>query len=235
MMKAVVLAGGLGKRMRPLTEHVPKAMLPLHGRPIIDLIIENLRSAEINNFIIVTGYLGEQIRQHLKKEDIKFVKQEEPLGSGDALKSAISLLKGNFIVSASDTLLPVNHIKELIDLHQRENSNATISLKELSDKEIVDSSTVLLRENSILKIIEKPTREEILSNISACPFYIFNDRIRDYLPRIRKSKRGEYELTAGIQLMIDDGLRVKGLLTEKWFHLSNMEDFLEPNLWENDL
>jgi len=229
-MKAVILAGGLGKRLRPLTNHVPKAMLPLHGRPIIDLIIKNLRSAEINNFIIVTCYLGEQIRQHLGEEDITFVEQEEPLGSGDALRSAISLLKGDFVVTASDTLLPVDHIRKLIDLHLEKDCDATLSLKRLSDKEIVNSSTVLLREDSIVKIIEKPSREEILSNISACPFYIFNDRIKDYLPRIKKSKRGEYELTSAIQLMIDDGLRVKGLLTREWFHLSNMEDFLKVNL-----
>lgn len=229
MMKAVILAGGLGKRLRPLTDKVPKAMLPLHGRPIINLIIENLRSAEINNFIIVAGYLGEQIRQHLKKENITFVKQEKPLGSGDALKCAISLVEGDFIVSASDTLLPVDHIKGLIDLHQREKSDATVSLKELSNKEIVDSSTVLLRGNSILKIIEKPAREEILSNISACPFYIFNNKIKEYLPKIKKSERGEYELTEAIQLMIDDKLRVKGLLTKEWFHLSNLDDFMKPN------
>ena len=229
MMNAVILAGGLGKRLRPLTNNVPKAMLPINGRPVIDLIIENLRSAEITHFIVVIGYLGEQIRNHLKKESIIFVKQEKPLGSGDALKSAISLVEGDFIVSASDTLLPVNHIKELIDLHLRENSDTTISLKKLSDMEIIDSSTVLLREDSILKIIEKPTREEILSNVSACPFYIFNDKIKDYLPWIKKSKRGEYELVDAIQLMIDDGLKVKGLLTKEWFHLSTLEDFQKPN------
>jgi NDP-sugar pyrophosphorylase family protein len=224
MMKAVILAGGMGKRMRPLTEHTPKAILPLKGRPIIDLILENLGNAGITRFIIVTGYLGEQIREHLRKKDITFVEQEKPIGSGDALKCAISLVEEDFIVSASDTILPVNHIKKLISLHQREKSDATVTLKKLSAREMMESSTVLLQGNSIKGIVEKPNKEEILSDLSACPFYIFNEKIKEYLPRIRKSRRGEYELTGVIQLMVEDGLKVKGLLTGKWIHITKPED-----------
>ncbi|MEM2924447.1 MAG: nucleotidyltransferase family protein [Methanocellales archaeon] len=232
-MQGVILAAGRGNRLRPLTDFVAKPLLPIKGKPAIISVIENLRAAGIEEFIVVTGYLSEQIKRFLSREieiEIQFVEQLELTGAANALLCVRELVKGDFLASASDCLLPVEFLNSLIAFHFAEKCDATIALKRLDAERMMESSTVKLSgDNRILQIIEKPAKHEILSEISAAPIYIFKPRVFEFLSKVEKSPRGEYEVQAAIQMMIQANLCVKGLIAEHWIHLSNLKDFLKLN------
>ncbi|MEM2933486.1 MAG: nucleotidyltransferase family protein [Methanocellales archaeon] len=234
-MQAVILAAGRGTRLRPLTDFVAKPLLPVEGKAAIVRVIENLRAAGIEEFIVITGYLGKQIKKFLSKCSvsrfaIRYVEQPELTGAANALLCARKLIKGDFLVTASDCLLPVEFLKSLIAFHFAEKCDATIALKRLDPERIMESSTVKLGSaDRILQIIEKPAQHEILSELSAAPVYIFKPRVFEFLSQVEKSPRGEYEVQAAIQMMIEARLCVKGLIAEHWIHLSNLRDFLRLN------
>ncbi len=133
------------------------------------------------------------------------------------------------MVTGSDCLFPMNHIKDLIEKHEKDRCDATISLKKVDIKDISSMSTVILEEDRVLEIIEKPKKDQILSDVSASPLFIFKDVVFDYLKDVKKSKRGEYELQDAIQRMIDSNLCVKGLISDEWKHLTDINDLIELN------
>ncbi len=233
-MKAVILAGWRGVRLRPLTDFVAKPLLPINGRPVIEQVIEILRDSGINKICIVIGHLGEQIKDFIGEGhdlgvDITYKRQKEQLGTAHALKAAGDFIEKDLLVIASDCIIPTDHIRELIKFHFTNNCDATLSLKELSADEMTQSSTVKLEKDmSILKIIEKPSSDEILSNVACAPLYIFKD-VKEFLPRAQKSSRGEFEIADIIQMMIDKECVVKGVKTGSFSHLSDAEDFLKLN------
>jgi len=244
-MNAVILCAGRGKRLIPLTDYIAKPLLPVNGKPIILHIIENLNAVGIDEFIIVIGYKGKQIRRYLQKHIgekigigniiVRYVKQRNQLGTADALKEAVPFVDDDFIVTASDFIIFENDIKDLISMHFTEKCSATIPLRRLSAGRISEASTVKLDEdNFISRIIEKPSRQEIIDNIAACPFYIFNRIVGEYILLVEKSKRGEFEIPSAIQLMIEDNLKIKGLMIRRWVDLSDIYDLLRANFEYTD-
>jgi bifunctional UDP-N-acetylglucosamine pyrophosphorylase/glucosamine-1-phosphate N-acetyltransferase len=116
-MQAVILAAGMGTRLRPLTYHVPKPMIRINGKNLLERNIEILPK-EINEIILVIGYLGEQIKNHFGDEfagrKIKYVKQKELLGTGHALHSCKNILKDKFLVMMGDDLYGREDIERII-------------------------------------------------------------------------------------------------------------------------
>ena len=230
-MKAVILAGGMGKRLRPFTRAVPKALLPVEGKAVILHQIEALRSAGVEEILVVKGALGEKIERFLRRHgvDASFVMQPSPLGSAHALSLALPHLEGEFIALACDYVFPGEHLRELLRVHRSARPVATLSLKRMGREEIKEASTVLLEHGRVLRIVEKPREEEILSEIAAAPLYVFSEEARGFISSVELSPRGEYEIPTAIQEMIDSGLEVRGVLTERWAHLSRWQDLLTLN------
>ena len=113
-MQAVILAGGLGTRLKRLTEKVPKVMLPVKGRPFIVYLLELLTDSGINQIVLCVGYLGEQVREYLGNGrklgiNIAYSQEKKLLGTGGALKQAQGLLDERFLVINGDTYLPINY------------------------------------------------------------------------------------------------------------------------------
>lgn len=230
-MKAVVLAAGRGKRLRPLTNYILKPLLPIEGKPMIGEVIKNLETLDISEIIVVIGGKGNEIKKYLKNFDapISYVKQDPPLGTAHALSAASEKIDGDVLVTASDAIYPQKHYEELWDVFARENLDAVLSLKVLDKKQMKESSSVKMgKDGYILKIIEKPTGGGVLSDVACGPVHIYKEVIKDYL-NVKKSKRGEYELADSIQAMIDDGLRIKGVLAKEWKSIMTIEDFVRMN------
>lgn len=232
-MKAVILAAGAGKRLRPLTNYIPKPLLPISGKPAIGEIVKNLMRLDVQELIVVIGPEGKggEIKKYLKrfKVPISYVTQKRPLGTAHALSAAAEKINGDVLVTAGDSIYPQSHYKALYAAFIKEDLDAALSLKVLDKKQMMASSTVRVgKDGRILKIIEKPSDKEILSEIACGPLHIFKELIKDYL-KVKKSKRGEYELPDAIQMMIDGGLKVKGVVAKKWQHLSSIEDFVRMN------
>lgn len=113
-MQAVILAGGRGERLRPMTDKLPKAMAHVKGRPFITLLLELLKRGGVEEVVLCTGYLGQLLKDYLgngERWDIEIVysQEEEPLGTAGALKMAEPLLKEWFFVVNGDTYLPIRH------------------------------------------------------------------------------------------------------------------------------
>ncbi len=230
-MQAVILAGGEGKRLRPFTGAVPKALLPVAGKAVILHQLEALRGAGVEELVVVTGRLGEKIEHFLRSHGIeaRFIAQPAPLGSAHALSLALPYLKGDFIALACDYVFPAEHLAELLRVHRSTRARATLSLKRMRREEIKEASTVLLQGDRVVKIVEKPRDEEILSEVAAAPLYVFGEEAKRFIASAKLSPRGEYEIAEAIQEMINSGLEVRGVLTQRWAHLSRWRDLLRLN------
>jgi mannose-1-phosphate guanylyltransferase len=130
-LKAVILAGGRGKRLRPITDYVPKPLIPLNNIPIIEWQIKYLKKQGIKEIIICTGYKAEMIKNYLEMKNnfgikIKFSVEKIPLGTGGAIKQAgLSIKDTSFFVLNGDTITNIN----LKQLGKKQNAIASIELK----------------------------------------------------------------------------------------------------------
>ncbi len=235
-MQAVILAAGKGTRLQPITNTRSKAMLPILGKPIVERIIENLAACELRDFILVVSPEDQAIREHFQHETtldfhIQFVNQTRRMGIADALKQAAPYLNEDFVLSACDSLVPVEDNKRLIATwSQQPGLQALLSLKRIPKADSWKTGIVTLEDDRVTGIVEKPPPDQALTNISSLPVYCFSTRILDYLPRVPLSPRGEYELQDAIQMMIDEGGRVYGLFLDDRLNLTTAEDLLEINL-----
>ena len=121
--QAVILAGGLGTRMRPVTETIPKPMIPVCGKPFLQHQLELLRNNGIERVLLLVSYLGEQIEQYFEhggsmNMKIGYSYESSPLGTGGALKNAILKLEGKFLLLNGDTFLDVNYAAVVDDFHR---------------------------------------------------------------------------------------------------------------------
>jgi NDP-sugar pyrophosphorylase family protein len=113
-MQAVILAGGLGTRLRPITETIPKPMVPVAGVPYLEHQLKELARQEIHNVVLLTGYLGEQIEDYFGAGaalglSLRYSQEPQPLGTGGALRLAIDHLAESFLVIYGDSYLPIDY------------------------------------------------------------------------------------------------------------------------------
>ena len=235
MIKSVVLlAAGRGKRLRPYTDFTPKTLLEVNGRATLDYILVAVARAGIKQVCIVTNHLEEKIFEYVgdgSKWNLKvtFAHQNELRGNGDALLSVPKAWISDepVMVVATDYILEENSLRELVKAHLNRNADITLSLKVCPTEELSKRSTVEVDSDwRVIRMIEKPRREEILSPYAASAMFIFPPAIWEYLPKIQPSPRGEIEIQDAVQMMIDDGYRVFGRLQpapEEWSATSHLK------------
>jgi dTDP-glucose pyrophosphorylase len=217
---AILLAAGRGKRQRPYTDATPKPLLPVRGRPTLDFILSAVKRAGIERVCIVTNHLEEKIFEFVGDGStwnlqVTFAHQDELRGNGDALLSVPQewIPDEPVMVVATDYILAENSLIELVEAHVKNRADITMSLKEVPPEELSARSTVEVEpDGRIMKIVEKPRREEILSSYAASIMFVFPPAIWEYLPQVMPSPRGEIELQSAVQMMIDDGYKAYGLL-----------------------
>src|SRR4051794_13948716 len=134
--EAIVLAGGRGERMRPLTDELPKSMLPLLGRPLLDYVLDTLRRAGVSRVVLACGYQAETIQRHFGTEAdglaVEYVIEPCPLGTGGALRLASERMTGEFLALNGDQLLDAD-LRQLVDFHAERQARATLLLKRVED------------------------------------------------------------------------------------------------------
>jgi len=234
-MQAVVLAAGKGSRLHPITTTRSKAMLPILGQPIVERVMEGLAHNDVDEFILVVSPDDADIITYFDNESplrghVTYVEQKERCGMAHALLQAAPHIRGQFVLSACDNLVPEEHVKELLAVHQAESSTqATLSLMKVPPELVSRTGIVEMREGFITRIVEKPELSQAPSDIASLPLYVFTLHILDYLPRVPRSPRGEYELQDAIQMLIDEGGQVRGVLTGNRLTLTDASDLLEIN------
>ncbi len=183
--KAVILAGGKGLKMRPFTYEMPKAMIPINNRPVLEYIIENLRRHDIRELLISVGYLGKKIKQYFGDGSkfgvkIKYIDQGKlETGTGAPIYQAKKFV-GNeaFVLYYSDVLASID-FTDMIDFHMANSNIATMALT--STKEPSNWGVVRLQGNKVYSFLEKPNKRKDLSNLINAGIYIFEPKIFEYL------------------------------------------------------
>ena len=228
-MKAVILAAGEGKRMRPLTYERPKVMLPVAGKPLVEHLLIEVKEAGINEFIFVVGYHDETIRNYFGKGerwgvDIQYVTQKTQLGTADALRKTEALVEDTdeFLMLNGDTIVSAEDVGKVIA------DDVNIALGVIKVKNPEDYGVIETEGEKITKIHEK--MEEPPSNLINAGVYLLNESsIFEALSKTAKSKRGEFELTDSLQLLIEEGKHIIWKPIEHWVDVSYPWDLLEAN------
>lgn len=228
-MQAVMLAAGMGTRLRPVTEHRSKAMVPVLGRPLVERALTPFVENGIHEIVFVISAEDHEIEVHFTENtslDIRprFVVQRERLGMAHALGLAAPLLYGQFVVSACDSLVSGSHVRQL--LNEADGADVVLSLLDVEPDVVSRSAAVELNGDRVRRIVEKPTVEEAPSHTVSLSHYIFGPRLMDLLPQIEASARGEYEVQDAIQGVIDAGGRVVGVRAAQRRQVSTPEDLL---------
>ena len=224
-MKAVILAAGEGNRMHPLTYTRPKVMLPLANKPIVEHLLLEAREAGIREFIFVVGYHGDTVRRFFGNGDrwqvsIEYVTQRKQLGTTHALRMVERFIDGKFLLINGDVIVGGEYIRKIAAKNE-----ISLSLVEVTNPRGL--GVVEVEEGHVVRIYEKV--ENPPSNLANAGLYLLTADIFAAASRIKKSLRGEYELTDSLQLLIDEQHRVSYEIIDNWLDLSYPWDLLAGN------
>ncbi len=242
-MKAIIMAAGKGKRLHPITEWVPKPLLPIGGQPVIGTLLTNLQAAGISDVLIIVGHLADKMRHFLGDGsdygvNLTYREQKERLGTAHAVMQALDFMSGETMVLAGDTAFGPNHIGGLVEFHRQTGADLSISLKRVPLEQLSATSSVAFvpddtvppeQGGQIIRIVEKPAPGTAPSDVAGAPLHIYPPFLPDYLPCVELSSRGEYELTDVITMMISDGLRAMGKIEPLAPNLTDQRDILRLN------
>ena len=182
--KAIILAGGLGTRLRPLTNDIPKPLIPIYDKPLIQHLIENLKLHGITEIILSIGYKAEKIQDYFGDGsmfgvNITYSIENEPLGTGGAIRKASAGLTEPFIALNGDNLSDFD-FTELIKAHEQNGAEITLTLFPVED--VTQYGIADLDGVKIKRFIEKPSVEEAPSNLNNAGGYVINPKALDILP-----------------------------------------------------
>ncbi len=186
---AIIVAGGLGTRLRPLTLQTPKPLLPIQGKPIIEHTIGFLKSHGVKNIILSIGYKAEQIQNYFKdgKElgvNISYSLETEPLGTGGAVKKAAVDLSAPFILVWGDNIMDIDYSSLLKQFTEHK----TPIIMTLTEREDVENFGVAkLDGNQIVSFVEKPKREDAPSKLISAGAFIIEPSCLVMLPEGKSS------------------------------------------------
>lgn len=181
---ALILAGGLGTRLRPLTFSVPKPMVALNGKPILIRLIEHLKFYDIDDLFLSTGYMSNIIEAYVESGEkfgvnAKYLKEESPLGTAGPLSLLNTEHTKDYVLLMNGDIYTTININDLINFHIKNKSDITVVTK---NHEIESRyGSIKTKKNTILSIEEKPTYQSIIS----CGIYVVNKNI---LNNVKKSE-----------------------------------------------
>lgn len=188
-MQVVVLAGGVGSRLRPWTETIPKPLLPMLDRTLLEQVIYSIPSDLIDEVIVAGGYKVDMIKSYFDSIECDFevsiVNEKEPLGTGGALANCGDLVSGTFACFNGDIISSLD-VKDLLSLHNKNGGIGTLGLWEVEDPTRY-GIVGLDNNNKVTKFMEKPKPEQVFSNLINAGSYVFEDTIFDYLPKGKHS------------------------------------------------
>jgi UDP-N-acetylglucosamine diphosphorylase/glucosamine-1-phosphate N-acetyltransferase len=232
-MKAVVLVAGKGERLRPLTENRPKHLLPIGGRPLLEWILEGLVEAGVDEALLVTHYLEEQIKDHFGDGErlgvkLSYVRQEEMRGTADAFRVAEDFADGEaFMGVYGDLFLPPEGFKALTQAHRKEQT--TMCVVPVDDPSRM--GVVALEGDNVTEIMEKPAPGEEPSDLANAGMYIFTPEIFHLIDETGLSSRKEYEITDSLRALIESGSTLRAVTLPKgsWLDVGLPWSLLEAN------
>jgi glucose-1-phosphate thymidylyltransferase len=231
-LKGLILSGGAGTRLRPITHTSAKQLVPVANKPVLFYGIEALVAAGIREIgIIIAPETGDEIQEAAGDGEkfgakITYIKQDEPLGLAHALITAEEFLgDSSFVMYLGDNLLR-DGIVELVEVFRSSEPEALILLTRVDDPS--SYGVAELNGDRVVKLVEKP--KDPPSDLALVGVYMFRPSIFEAAHSIKPSARGELEITDAIDALIDDGKRVEPHIVKGWWKdTGRLEDMLEAN------
>ncbi len=231
-MKGLILSGGKGTRLRPLTFTQAKQLVPVANKPVLFYGIEALKEAGIEEIGIVVGDTKDEIQDAVGDGSrwgihIEYIEQEAPLGLAHAVKISEDFLgKSHFVMYLGDNILK-SGIKSLVEEFKEKEPNSLILLTEVPNPQMFGVAE--LKDEKVVRLVEKPKKP--MSNLALVGVYMFDFHIFEAVNAIKPSWRDELEITDAIQHLITHGYEViPHLVTGWWKDTGKIEDILEANL-----
>jgi len=228
-MQAVILAAGEGTRLEPLTNVRPKPMLPIANKPILEHVIESVKTAGIEEVVLVVGYKRQRIQNYFGDGDdwdvdLTYVVQNNQLGSGHALLQAEGVIGRDILVLNGDQIVDSTAIEDVVDA-RRETTNAVMAVSQSAETHLY--GVVDVENGFVSDLIEKPSPSEAESKLINAGVYAFGPEIFSTLRD--EDSDGELGLTAALSQYLKDhpvqALRYEG----NWFDVSRPWDLLTAN------
>ena len=188
-MQVVVLAGGIGSRLRPWTNDVPKPLLPMLDATLLERVVEGVPSDLVDEVIVAGGYKVELIREYFAKADVDFdvriVPEDQPLGTGGALGNCRDIVSGRFACFNGDIVSSLD-VGPMLEQHSKMNVKGTLALWEVEDPTRF-GIVGLDDDNKVTQFKEKPKPEEVFSKLINAGSYLLEDDVFDIMPQGKHS------------------------------------------------
>jgi len=213
-MKGLIPAAGKGKRLEPITLAIPKELLMIGDKAVIEYVIDAMRVVGITDITIVVGwrknalldYLGSGQRLGVR---LTYVVQDKTDGLGKAVLTGERIVGKEpfFVVLGDDFFYPTTFLQDILAFHTETNADATIGVAEVTDPTrhgIIKPG----KDQRVVDIVEKPAASQAPSRLGCCGIYIFTHPIFDALKKIQPGVNNEYQLTDAIKILVDEGYKV---------------------------
>ena len=232
-MKGVILSGGTGSRLRPITHTGPKQLVPVANKPVLEYAVEDLREAGITDIGVVLGDLGREEIQGLLGDgsaygvDVTYIVQGNPLGLAHAAGCAREFVgDDDFVMYLGDNILK-RGIGDLVESFEAGDHAAGIALQRVDEPGQFGIADVD-ESGAVRRLVEKP--DDPPSDLALIGIYVFSPAVFDAIDDLEPSWRGELEITDAIQSLLDDGLAVDSQVVDGWWKdTGKPKDILEAN------
>lgn len=232
-MKGVILSGGTGSRLRPITHTGPKQLVPVANKPVLEYAVEDLKDAGITEIGVILGNIGRDEIQQLLGDGseygvkITYIVQGNPLGLAHAVGCTEEFVgDDDFVVYLGDNILKQG-ISELVESFRAGDYGAGIALQEVDNPQAFGIADVD-PEGNVRRLVEKP--DDPPSNLALIGIYVFSPVVFDAIESIGPSWRGELEITDAIQHLLDEGHEIDSHTVGGWWKdTGKPEDILEAN------
>ncbi len=229
-MKAIIMAGGAGTRLRPLTCELPKPMLPVANRPVIDYAVEHLKRHGIHEIGVTLQYMPHVIQDHLGNGKrfaaaFEYFTEATPLGTAGSVRQAFEFLSDTFVVLSGDGITDID-ITEALRYHNERNADVTIVLKRVEDP--LEYGVVITEpDGRIIRFAEKPNWSEVFSDSVNTGIYIINKAV---MSLIEENKQADFSKDL-FPLMLERSMKLYGYVAEGyWCDIGNYRSYIEANI-----
>jgi glucose-1-phosphate thymidylyltransferase len=236
-LMGVILAAGKGTRMRPFSEHWPKPILPVLGKPLMAYQLEMLAALGVRRVVVVIGHLGHEVVRALGDGSafgvrIQYVEQEEMLGIAHAVSRLEAHVDRPFFLFLGDIFFVTENLGGMVERFRKGALGGVLACKREPDLEAIKRNFVVLTDahGVVHRVIEKPRHPR--TDLKGCGIYLFDQAFFDAVRRTpRTAMRNEYEITDSIQIFLDDGYKVEAAEVVKAdMNVSYPADLLDLNL-----
>lgn len=229
-MKAIVLAGGFGTRLKPLTERVPKPLLPVAGSPCIDFVLRSLVAAGFREVVVATSYMSDRVMKRIGDgleydASILYSFEATPAGTAGAVKRVADFIEDTFVVASGDVLADVD-VRQLYERHKETGALATLALTRVEDP--TEFGLVELdEEQRIVRFHEKPSPDEVFTDLVNAGIYVLEPEVLDHIP-----EREMFDFSKDVfPLLLGKGAPLYGMeVSGLWMDIGRPRDLWQASM-----